>query len=106
MTSGWAKIFADNPRLGFLAHAQSLELQIAAGNMTPGAASVADLQRMVFNDRLDAGVAAFFMLAAIVILLSSALEWYAVISGKRKAVSTEVPFTPVAPITASLHGAQ
>jgi carbon starvation protein len=47
---------------------------------------------MIFNDRLDAAVAGFFMLAVIVILADSAKEWVAVIRGRKPAVSTEVPF--------------
>jgi carbon starvation protein len=43
---------------------------------------------------LDAGVAIFFMASVIVIISASAKEWFAVISGRKPAVSTEVPFTP------------
>ena len=47
---------------------------------------------MAFNDRLDAAVAGFFMLAVIVILADSAREWLAVLRGRKPATSTEVPF--------------
>jgi carbon starvation protein len=47
---------------------------------------------MIFNDRLDAAVAAFFMIAVIVILADSAKEWVAVLRGRKAARSTEVPF--------------
>ena len=92
MVGGWAKIFADDPRLGFLAHARMLSDELAAGVLPRGAADAAAAARMIFNDRLDAGVAAFFMIAVIVILADSAKEWLAVVRGRKQAASTEVPF--------------
>jgi carbon starvation protein len=47
---------------------------------------------MIANDYLDAAVAAFFLLAVIVILADSIREWVTVLSGRKAAVSTEVPF--------------
>jgi carbon starvation protein len=92
MTAGWAKIFSDDPRLGFLAHARLLSDQLAAGALPRGAADATAAARMIFNDRLDAAVAAFFMIAVVVILADSAKEWVAVLRGRKPAVSTEVPF--------------
>jgi carbon starvation protein len=92
MTAGWAKIFSDDPRLGFLAHARLLSDQVAAGVLPRGAADATAAARMIFNDRLDAAVAAFFMIAVVVILADSAKEWVAVLRGRKPAVSTEVPF--------------
>jgi len=94
MTAGYQKIFAADPKLGFLAHARWIESFVAAGNLPPGVKSVGDTGRMLFNDRLDAGVAGFFMVAVIVILTASIREWLAVVNGKKAAVSSEVPFTP------------
>ena len=91
MVGGWAKIFSDDPRLGFLAHARLLTDQLASGVLPRGAADAAAAARMIFNDRLDAAVAAFFMIAVIVILADSAKEWVAVLRGRKPAVSTEVP---------------
>jgi carbon starvation protein len=92
MTAGWAKLFSDDPRLGFLAHARLLSDQLAAGVLPLGAANAAAATRMIFNDRLDAAVAAFFMIAVIVILTDSAKEWVSVLRGRKPALSTEVPF--------------
>jgi carbon starvation protein len=92
MTAGWAKIFSDDPRLGFLAHARVMSDQLAAGVLPRGAADAAAAARMIFNDRLDAAVAAFFMVAVVVILTDSAKEWVAVLRGNKPARSTEIPF--------------
>ena len=94
MVGGWAKIFSDDPRLGFLAHARLLANQLASGVLPRGAADATAAARMIFNDRLDAAVAAFFMIAVIVILADSAKEWVAVLRGRKPARTTEVPFEP------------
>ena len=92
LTGGWMKIFSDNPRLGFLAHARMYEGLIAAGTVPKGVASIEAAGRMVFNDRLDAAVAAFFMGAVVVILIESVRMWIRIISGRAPATSTEVKF--------------
>jgi len=94
MSAGWAKLFAPDPRLGFLAHARFLGDAIATGDLPAGIASVAVARRMIFNDYLDAAVAAFFMLAALVILVDSARHWIPLIRGRTPLVSTEVPYEP------------
>ena len=92
MTAGYQKIFSPIPRLGFLSHAQSFEATLAAGNLPPGVASIEAAQRLILNDRIDAAVAAFFMISVIIILADSARQWYGVISGRMPAVSSEVPY--------------
>jgi carbon starvation protein len=92
MTAGAAKLFSPQPRLGFLAHARSLEAAQAAGTLPAGVKSAADLSRMIANDYLDAAVAGFFLVAVIVILGDSIREWLAVLRGAKVARSTEVPF--------------
>jgi len=81
LSAGWQKVFSADPALGFLAHAASL-----AGATNPNTA------RMIFNDRLDAGLALFFMAIVVVILLASAREWI-LIAAKKKAPSVkEAPY--------------
>jgi carbon starvation protein len=92
LSGGWLKIFSDSPKLGFLSHARMLEGFIARGVAPPGVASVEAAGRMVFNDRLDAAVAAFFMAAVVVIIVESARVWAGIISGRIAAKSTEVEF--------------
>lgn len=50
---------------------------------------------MMFNDYLDAAVAAFFMISVVVILVDSLRAWLGVAAGRLPAVSSEVPFDPV-----------
>jgi carbon starvation protein len=94
LTAGWQKIFASDPKLGFLSHARTVAEKLAAGGLPAGAKTASEAGRLMFNDRLDAVVAGFFMISVVVILAESAREWAAVISGRKPCVSTEVPFTP------------
>jgi carbon starvation protein len=95
MSAGWAKVFSADPKLGFLAHANTLRAAIASGSLPTGVKTVAAARQMLFNDYLDAAVALFFMVSVVVILADSLREWMAVLGGRKPAVSTEVPFDPV-----------
>jgi carbon starvation protein len=92
MTAGLTKVFSSDPKLGFFAHARLVADRVAAGTMPPGIKTASDASRVIFNDRLDAAVASFFLLSVIVILAASAREWVSVIQGRKVAVSSEVPF--------------
>jgi carbon starvation protein len=81
MTAGWQKVFASDPRLGFLAHAASL-----AGSARP------DAGRLIFNDRLDAGVALLFMSIVSLLILSSVREWWLILSKRKAPVLHEAPY--------------
>jgi carbon starvation protein len=85
MTAGYQKVFSADPKLGFLAHAATL-----AGSAAPNAA------RLVFNDRLDAALALFFMTVVAMLVFTSAREWWLVLSKRKLAVVHETPFVPTA----------
>ena len=95
MTAGWVKIFSPDPKLGFLAHAHIVEGQVASSALPAAIKTVADAKRVIFNDYLDAAVAAFFMISVVVILADSIREWLAVVNGRKPVVSSEVPFEAV-----------
>jgi carbon starvation protein len=81
MTAGWQKVLSPDPRLGFLSHAASL-----AGSADPNAA------RMIFNDRLNAGVATLFMLVVAIVLIASMREWWLVLSRRKVPAVTEAAY--------------
>jgi carbon starvation protein len=92
LTAGWQKMFSADPKLGFLSHARLVRATLAQGTLPAGVHSIGDASRLIVNDRIDAGVAAFFLLSVIVILVASAHEWFIVLSGRKVARSTEIPF--------------
>ncbi len=83
LTAGWQKVFAADPRLGFLAHARTV-----AGSAAPPA----DAARLVFNDRLDAALALAFMAVVVVVILASAREWWLVLSRRKAPRVNEAPY--------------
>jgi carbon starvation protein len=95
MTAGYQKIWSPLTNLGFLSHAQMVRDQIAS-NMLPKNTTVEMARRMITNDRIDAFVAGFFLLAVIVIVFESTRSWVAVINKSRIPRNTEVPYTRIA----------
>ena len=81
MTAGYQKVFSTDPKLGFLAHAATL-----AGSAIPNAT------RLIFNDRLNAAMALFFMTVVALLVFTSAREWWLVLSRRKPAVVHEAPF--------------
>ena len=81
LTAGWQKVFSPDPALGFLAHAQSL-----ANSTDPNAG------RLIFNDRVDAALALFFMAVVCVVIVASVREWVLVASRKKALGVQEAPF--------------
>jgi carbon starvation protein len=74
-------VFSPDPALGFIAHAQSLA-------SAPGP----NTARMIFNDRLDAALALFFMAIVVVVIVASAREWYLIAAGRKAPAVNEAPF--------------
>src|SRR5438270_440841 len=95
LTAGLEKIISADPKLGFLSHAGAVAGTLAAGGLPAGAQSVAEARRLIVNDYVDAAVAAFFLLSVIIIIVASGHEWFTVLTGRKAARSTEVPFERV-----------
>ncbi|MBA3445832.1 MAG: carbon starvation protein A [Gemmatimonadales bacterium] len=91
LTAGWQKVFADDPRLGFLSHASLVAEQVRTG-VTGAAVGT----RLIFNDRLDAVVTITFMVITVLVLLSSAREWILILTRRKPAQAREAPFVETA----------
>ena len=89
-TAAWQKIFSDVPRIGFLARGNQLQGLIDAGKIAP--TKIAETQRLIFNERLDAVICGLFLVLVTTILLDSIRLWISVLSKKTAAVSSETPF--------------
>ncbi|MFZ4285531.1 carbon starvation CstA family protein [Variovorax sp. HJSM1_2] len=68
MTAGWLKVFDASPKVGFLAHADRYQLALAQGQLLAPAKSLDQMQRIIFNDYLDAGLCLFFMFVVVSIV--------------------------------------
>jgi carbon starvation protein len=90
LTGSWQKLFHDDPRIGFLAQASGLEQRIAEGRVPE--AKLAETRRVIFNNRLDAGVTGFFAVLILLLLAEAATEWYLILSGRRPATISETPY--------------
>jgi carbon starvation protein len=90
MTASYQKIFSPNPRIGFLAAANSMAAQIAAGKIA--AAQIAETHRLIFNQRLDAAVTAVLALMILVLIVEALVQWYAILSRRREPVLHESPY--------------
>ncbi len=69
LTAGLQKVFSDNPKIGFLAHARKFEDALAAGQVLAPAKSLAEMQRVIGNDYVDATLAALFVAVVVAIAI-------------------------------------
>jgi carbon starvation protein len=94
MTASWQKIFAVNPRIGFLSAANAMAAQIVAGTIP--AAKIAETQRLIFNQRLDAAVTAVLAIMILVLLVEAVMQWTALLMKMREPVLHESPYVRTA----------
>jgi carbon starvation protein len=69
LTAAWQKIFDVNPRIGFLAHAGKYKEALADGVLLAPAKSLEQMRQVIFNDYVNASLAALFMLVLISMLI-------------------------------------
>ena len=74
MTAGWQKLFHPDRRIGFLAQADHLSAELAAGRVAPD--QIAVTQRVIFNNQIDAAATALFMVLVAVVVLDAARVWW------------------------------
>ena len=68
LTAGWQKLFHENPAIGFLAHAERFGNAVAAGQVLAPAKSLAQMQRIVFNDYVNATVTTLLISLVVAML--------------------------------------
>jgi carbon starvation protein len=65
LTAGWQKIFDPAPAIGFVAQARRFSEAAANGTLLAPAKSIAEMQRVAFNNYLDAAICGFFVLLVV-----------------------------------------
>jgi carbon starvation protein len=69
LTAGWQKVFHSDPAIGFLAQAHRFSAAIDAGQILAPAKSIGEMQRIVFNNYVDAGLSALFVIVVVAVLV-------------------------------------
>ena len=87
MSASYQKIFDANPRIGFLSYANALAAQIAAGKVP--AEKIAETQRLIFNQRLDATVTGILGAMILVLIFEALAHWYSILSRRTQPVLHE-----------------
>ncbi len=95
VTAGMEKVFDPNPAVGFLAHASRLSTAIASGQVLAPAHSLGEMSRLVFNDYLDATLAALFAAVVISMVVYGIIDIRKAL-GSKNATAVEVEFAGAA----------
>jgi len=68
VTAGLEKVFSPNPKVGFLSHAEKFSQALASQQVLAPAKSLHEMSRVIFNDYLDAALAALAVAIVIVVV--------------------------------------
>ncbi|MGC4251624.1 MAG: carbon starvation CstA 5TM domain-containing protein, partial [Sphingobium sp.] len=90
VSAGWLKLFSSDPAVGFLAHAAKFSGAAARGEVLAPAKSMAEMEKIVFNDRIDAGLCAIF-LAVVLSLLFFTIRTCIAARRADRPTATEIP---------------
>jgi carbon starvation protein len=69
LTAGWHKVFNENPAIGFLSHAEKFSDALARGQVIPPAKNIEQMQRIVFNDYVNAVFAGFLVTLVLTMIV-------------------------------------
>jgi carbon starvation protein len=73
VTAGVQKVFSADPAVGFLAHAMRYSDAVEAGKLLAPAKTAHEMSRIVFNDYVDATLAAVFALIVVIMAVYGVL---------------------------------
>jgi carbon starvation protein CstA len=91
VTAGLEKVLSSDPAVGFISHALKFNDAAAAGQVLAPAKTLAEMRRIMFNDYVDATLAALFVfvvVASVIYGLISARKAF----GNPKVTASEVAF--------------
>jgi len=91
VTAGSLKLFSADPKVSFVAHAQRFSDAAARGELLAPAKSMEEMQRIIFNDWVDAGLCALFL---AVVLSLAFFTLRTCLAARRSAVPTTLEVLP------------
>ena len=94
VSAGSLKLFSPDPKIGFLAHAEKFSEAAARGEVLAPAKSMAEMNRIIFNDRIDAALCALF-LAVVLSLLFFAVKTCIAARRSSEPTAREIPASAV-----------
>jgi carbon starvation protein len=72
LSAGWLKLFSEDVKIGFLAHARKFGAALARGETLAPAKSLQDMERIVRNDWINASMTAILMALVVALVLLGA----------------------------------
>jgi carbon starvation protein len=100
LTAGLQKVISGNPAIGFISHAWKFNDSVSGGKVLAPAKSITEMQRIIFNDYLEATLAILFV--AVVV----AVVFYGLISVRKAFTNpnvTAVEIGAAAPAVEGIH---
>jgi carbon starvation protein len=95
LTAGLEKVFNANPSVGFLSHAAKFGDALSAGKVLAPAKSIEQMGRIIFNDYVDATLAALFVAVVVSMVVYGIINIRKAL-GTPKATAAEVEFAAAA----------
>src|SRR3546814_5660369 len=68
LSAGWLRLFSADAKVGFLAHAAKFGAAADRGEVLAPAKSMAEMEAIIFNDRVDAALVALFLFVVLAVL--------------------------------------
>ncbi|MCY1036014.1 carbon starvation protein A [Corallococcus sp. BB11-1] len=95
LTAGFQKVFGGDVRVSFVAHARAFSRAVDEGRVIAPAKSLEEMEQIIRNDYLDAGLTVFFMAVVVATLLFGVR---AVLAARRSSEATaqETPYVAAA----------
>ncbi|WP_211294933.1 carbon starvation CstA family protein [Novosphingobium guangzhouense] len=87
LSAGALKLISGDPAVGFLAHAAKYGAAMEAGTVLAPAKSMQEMQAIVFNDRIDAGLCAIFLAVVISLMFFTVRTCLAALRDDRPTVN-------------------
>jgi carbon starvation protein len=69
LTAGLQKVISDNPAIGFVSHAWKFGGALSSGKVLAPAKSIGEMQRIIFNDYVDATLSILFVTVVVAVVV-------------------------------------
>jgi carbon starvation protein len=97
VTAGLEKVFHSNPAVGFLAHATRFGNAVANNQVLAPAKSVTEMSRIIFNDYVDATLAALFVAVVLSMVVYGVISIFRAL-GTPNVTAVEIEFAGAAAV--------